>query len=109
MLTMRCEFIFFLLVAFFSADFLKNCKLHPVCKNDLTLLKVVIQKTLFMFYCMIIIMKTANFWLISPQMPMLLFSRLFHSLQEYACFLLLVGIKCKKKYKKHIGTFRNVS
>src|SRR5450759_4415387 len=71
-----------------SFRFLKNYKTPLVCKIDITLLKVIIQKMLFLFYRMIIIMKIANFRLIFPQLPMCLFSKSFQSIEGYACFLL---------------------
>jgi hypothetical protein len=44
-----------------SFRFLKNYKIPLICEIGITLLKVVIQKMLFQFYHLIIIMKIANF------------------------------------------------
>jgi len=42
-----------------SLRFLKNFKIPMVCRTNTTLLKAVIQKMLFLFYCLIIILEIA--------------------------------------------------
>jgi len=56
-----------------SFRFLKNHKISLVCKIDITLLKVVIQEMLFLFYFLIIIIKIIISIQIFPQLPFVCF------------------------------------
>ena len=65
------------------ADFLQiseNCRLLSVCRTDITFVKVIILKMLFLFYRLFFIKKIALFGQNFPQLPMCLFSRSSHTM-----------------------------